>query len=88
MTKEKRKKILLEFENYLKSKGYGYRKEAVFNDIMPTKRRFRADYFIPPCYIIEINGGQWTQGRHTRGGTGYENDLMKLNIASQNLFYI
>lgn len=88
MTKEKRKKLLLEFEQYLSDCGYEFTKEAVFKDIMPTKRRFRADYFIPPCHIVEINGGQWTQGRHTRGGKGYENDLTKLNIAANNMFYV
>lgn len=63
--------------------------EAVFNKIMPTKRLFRCDFLCPSLkIIIEVNGGQWTNGRHTRGGVGYENDLTKLNIAQLHGFKI
>jgi len=52
---------------------------------MKTTRRFRADYCIKNKFIvIEVNGGQFTGGRHNRGGKGYENDLTKGNIASLN----
>ena len=64
-------------------------KEAVFKDIMPTKRRFRADYYLPNLKtIIEVNGGQYINGRHNRGGAGYENDLTKLNLAQRHGFKI
>lgn len=47
----------------------------------PT-RKWRFDYAIPEHRIaIEIDGGVWTQGRHTRP-QGYLNDLEKFNMAA------
>lgn len=85
-----------ELKVYLKDKGYKVEEEIIFNKIMDTKRQYRADYLIRSHnIIIEINGGQWTGGRHTRaskvkgkGYTTYENDLNKLNIAQINGFKI
>jgi len=70
--------------------------EVVFNKIMPTDRLYRADYCIlSKKIIIEVNGGQYNGGRHTRAGkipgkvyTQYENDLNKLNLAQRNGFKI
>ena len=42
-------------------------------------RRWRIDYSIPALKIaIEIEGGAWTKGRHTRG-TGFIKDMEKYN---------
>jgi hypothetical protein len=49
----------------------------------PT-RKWRADYaflFTSPRVLVEIDGGAWTQGRHTRG-TGFIADMEKLNAAA------
>lgn len=47
-------------------------------------REWRADYvYIADDgrkYILELDGGVWTRGRHTRGG-GFINDCFKLNAA-------
>lgn len=49
----------------------------------PT-RKWRADYaFVntEPKVLVEIDGGAWTQGRHTRGA-GFIEDQRKLNAAT------
>jgi hypothetical protein len=88
MNNTQRKAVVQEFEDYLSSKDLLFDKEIVFSKIMDTKRRFRADYSIMLDTIVEINGGQWTGGRHNRGGKGYENDLTKLNLAQKHGFKI
>ena len=87
--------LLQEFKAYLKSLNFEVIEEVVFNKIMPTTRRYRADYLINGNIIVEINGGQWSGGRHTRAGkvkgkpyTQYENDLNKLNLAQKNGFIV
>jgi len=45
-------------------------------------RKWRADYAWPMhLIIVEIEGGAWTQGRHTRGA-GYVGDMAKYNAAT------
>jgi very-short-patch-repair endonuclease len=45
-------------------------------------RRWRADFAIlPQRILIEIEGGVWSGGRHTRGW-GFENDCEKYNCAA------
>lgn len=42
-------------------------------------RRWRWDYAWPEYRLaLEIQGGTWTSGRHSRG-KGYKNDVEKLN---------
>ena len=44
-------------------------------------RRWRFDYAWPDCRVaVEIHGGEWTNGRHTRGG-GFTLDRWKMNTA-------
>lgn len=44
-------------------------------------RKWRLDYAWPDYKVgVEVNGGVWSRGRHTRG-KGYINDLEKLNEA-------
>lgn len=43
-------------------------------------RKFRADFFIEPTLLIEVEGGSWAYGRHNRGD-GYQKDLQKQNYA-------
>lgn len=46
----------------------------------PT-RKWRADLAYPDAMVlIEVNGGVYTHGRHTRG-SGYTEDLRKVNAA-------
>ena len=84
----KNRLLLKEFEQFLKKNNIEFETEKVFSKIMPTKRKFRADYYVKKMKIIvEINGGQYMNGRHNRGGQGYENDLIKSNLANVNGFY-
>jgi len=47
-------------------------------------RRWRADFAWPDRKLcIEMEGGIWTNGRHTRGG-GYRMDCQKYNEAMLN----
>jgi len=85
MRKQERQIIIIEFEQFLQKNNHIFNKEVVFSKIFKTKRKFRADYYLPKeKIIIEINGGQWVNGRHNRGGRGYENDLTKMNLAQRN----
>ena len=46
------------------------------------KRRWRADFAWPEIMLlVEVEGGHWTGGRHTRGA-GFENDCEKYNEAA------
>ena len=78
--------LILEFEKYLKDHYGTFEKEVVFSSIMPTKRKFRADYFLrEKQIIIELNGGEYMMGRHTRA-KGYQDDLIKADTAQKNGF--
>jgi len=46
-------------------------------------RRWRADFALPaekPRLLVEVEGGIWVQGRHSRGA-GYISDCKKYNAA-------
>ncbi|WP_010416113.1 hypothetical protein [Anaerophaga thermohalophila] len=56
--------------------------EAVAELKFHPTRRWRFDYAIPAYKIaIEIEGGVWTHGRHTRGA-GFIKDIEKYNTAA------
>lgn len=45
-------------------------------------RRYRADFAYPDkMLLIEVEGGVWTQGRHSRGA-GFTEDAKKYNLAA------
>lgn len=45
-------------------------------------RKWRFDYAWPLHRLaLEVDGGVWTQGRHTRG-SGFVGDLLKFNAAT------
>ena len=75
----------------LEQAGIAFESEYRFH----PERRWRADFVAsdadhwelfgpsaaPFVVLIEIDGGSWVAGRHTRG-KGFENDLDKLNAAA------
>ena len=45
-------------------------------------RRWRFDFAWPDCRLaVEVNGGEWSEGRHSRG-SGVAGDYEKLNAAT------
>ena len=66
-------------------------KEFYFN----PDRQWRADYMfkvsdrlgVERKYIVELDGGIWTGGRHVRG-KGYIEDCMKKNKAALSGYYV
>ncbi|WP_336984058.1 DUF559 domain-containing protein [Acinetobacter soli] len=53
-----------------------------------TKRKWRADFWITGTKIlVEIEGGIWSGGRHTRG-KGYIGDMEKYNAAAMMGFTV
>lgn len=52
------------------------------------RRKWRADYAWPlQRVIVEVEGGIWTQGRHTRGA-GFLADMAKYNAAALLGFHV
>lgn len=51
-------------------------------------RRYRADFAYPERkLLIEVEGGVWTRGRHTRG-KGFQDDCFKYNLAVEKGFRV
>ena len=56
----------------------GYKKEVLFHPV----RKWRFDFgFIHEKVAVEVEGGVWTRGRHTRGA-GFISDCEKYNEAT------
>ncbi|WPP56311.1 DUF559 domain-containing protein [Acinetobacter pittii] len=69
---------------HLKSHKIGFEQEYKFH---PT-RKWRADFLITGTKIlIEVEGGIWSGGRHTRG-KGYLGDMEKYNEAAMMGFTV
>jgi|SRR5882672_9223059 len=71
------------FEKHLRELGLDYVKEYRFH---PT-RKWKFDYLCKPDVAIEIEGGIWSGGRHTRG-KGYQSDLDKYNQATMMMYKV
>ena len=85
----RRKVLYSEVLSSLKAIDPGTEMEVPFSRVMPTVRKFRADFLCPNIkLILEINGGQFVGGRHNRGGSGYENDITKINLAQIHGFKV
>lgn len=70
----------LVFEKHLNELHLDWLREYKFH----PDRRWRADYSLSRGRwqaLVEIDGGAWSQGRHTRG-KGFIADMEKLNTAS------
>ena len=81
----KRKVLYTELFNFLYSIDNTTTREVPFSLMFSTKRKYRADFYCPKLkLIIEVNGGQFVEGRHNRGGVGYETDLNKINLAQSH----
>ena len=63
----------------LRSEGIGFMREHRFAP--PRKWRFDFILVAVPRVAIEVEGGVWTRGRHTRG-SGFVEDCAKYNEAA------
>ncbi|MDC4653046.1 endonuclease domain-containing protein [Acinetobacter baumannii] len=69
---------------HLKSHKIGFEQEYKFH----PKRKWRADFLITGTKIlVEVEGGIWSGGRHTRG-KGYIGDMEKYNSAAMMGFTV
>lgn len=78
-------KIYKSFEFAMQYLKIDFAKEMMVNEILKDKNykhRFVCDYAIKKegkvVAVVEIEGGTWTDGRHTRG-KGFYNDCLKYN---------
>lgn len=63
--------------NQLRALKIGFEQEFKFH----PKRKWRADFhLVEKRILIEVEGGIWSNGRHTRG-KGYIGDMEKYNAA-------
>lgn len=66
----------------LHCQAYGLKPEREY--AFHAKRKWRFDFAFPDKKIgVEIEGGTWSSGRHSRG-PGYEKDLSKYNAAARD----
>ncbi len=69
---------------HLKTNKIGFEQEYKFH----PKRKWRADFLITGTKIlVEVEGGIWSGGRHTRG-KGYIGDMEKYNSAAMMGFTV
>jgi len=54
---------------------------GTMESLLADGRRFRFDYYHIEGVAIELEGGVWSRGRHTRP-TGFLNDMEKYNLAA------
>jgi len=70
----------------LLDEGWEVFREAYYKQFFTTERKWRADIIarkqdVDRIAVIEIQGGSWNSGRHTRG-KGYADDLRKSNCVN------
>lgn len=86
-TKERKDKPLKKANQYalFQKTLQSYLGTEIESEVMFCKgRKFRFDFAITSKKIaIEIEGGIYTNGRHTRGG-GFTKDMEKYNLAIEN----
>jgi len=61
----------------LQAAGIAHEREFRF----AKPRRYRADVFIAPNLLVEVEGGQYVMGRHQRP-EGFAKDCEKYNLAT------
>lgn len=62
---------------HLRAAGIPYQREVRFD----PSRKWRADFCVGTRVLVEVEGGIWSGGRHTRG-SGFAKDLEKYTAAS------
>jgi very-short-patch-repair endonuclease len=63
---------------HLRASKIGYTREYRFDK---NGRRWRFDFALAKGFAVEVEGGIWIKGRHSRG-SGMEEDMRKYNEAA------
>lgn len=66
-----------ELARHLRTYNVPFEREFQFD----PERKWRADFLIEPNILVEVEGGAYSSGRHTRG-KGFEADCLKYNRAT------
>ena len=67
------------FAIHCREKGLRFEREVAFH----PKRKWRVDFLFPRYMLaVEIEGGTWSNGRHTRG-KGFAADIAKYNALTK-----
>jgi very-short-patch-repair endonuclease len=71
------------FENLLKQKKIKFESEIMVKNLNDNaanfKHKYRVDYFIEKSFIVEIEGGNWSENSRHTNGKGFHNDCLKYN---------
>lgn len=68
-------------ETQLRAMRIPFEREYRFAPPRKWRADFRVGHFEESRYLVEVEGGTWTNGRHTRGA-GFEADCEKYNEAT------
>lgn len=75
---------ILEFQ--LKALGIEFERQVVIAEGQENKYKF--DFFISPCWLIECNGSTWVPSRGHTSGNGIERDYRKAIQAAMHGYHL
>ena len=73
-------------ELQLLAKNIQYEKQKII--AFEGEHKYKYDFFIPPCYLIECNGSTWVASRGHTSGSGIERDYKKAIQAAMHGYHL
>ena len=73
-------------EYQLHAKNIEYEKQRII--AFEGEHKYKYDFFIPPCYLIECNGSTWIAKRGHTSGTGIARDYLKAQQAALHGYHL